>query len=160
MALLNVILDGDQEYVGFWSRVWASVIDTIVLLIVVGVLLMIFGRQESLAALPTQGSLTDVFLNYLLPFVAVIALWVRYGATPGKQVIHARIVDATTGQPLRLGQSVVRYFGYFVSCIPLFAGFIWIAFDRRKQGWHDKMANTVVVRPRVTEIVSVLPSAQ
>jgi uncharacterized RDD family membrane protein YckC len=59
-----------------------------------------------------------------------------------------------------LGQSLVRYFGYFASCIPLFAGFIWIAFDRRKQGWHDKMANTVVVRQRVTEIVSVLPSAQ
>lgn len=160
MQTLNVILDGDQEYVGFWPRVWASVIDTIVMVIVVGALLLIFGRKSSLTTLPTPGSLADLLINYLLPFVAVVALWVRYGATPGKQVIHARIVDATSGQPLGIGQSVLRYFGYFVSCIPLFAGFIWIAFDRRKQGWHDKLANTVVVRPRITEIVSVLPSAQ
>jgi uncharacterized RDD family membrane protein YckC len=32
--------------------------------------------------------------------------------------------------------------------LPIFLGFVWVAFDRRKQGWHDKLAGTVVVRPR------------
>ena len=46
-----------------------------------------------------------------------------------------------------LTQLVIRYLGYFVSTIPLGLGLLWVGFDRRKQGWHDKMANTVVVRP-------------
>jgi uncharacterized RDD family membrane protein YckC len=37
---------------------------------------------------------------------------------------------------------------------PLFAGIIWVAFDRRKQGWHDKLADTVVVRKKGPEPVS------
>jgi len=39
-----------------------------------------------------------------------------------------------------------RYFAYFISTIPLCLGFLWITFDRKKQGWHDKLAGTVVVR--------------
>ncbi len=39
-----------------------------------------------------------------------------------------------------------RYLGYFASTIPLCLGFLWIAFDKRKQGWHDKLAGTVVIR--------------
>ena len=42
----------------------------------------------------------------------------------------------------------MRYLGYYVSIIPLFLGLIAVAFDPRKQGWHDKLAGTVVVRPR------------
>lgn len=60
--------------------------------------------------------------------------------------ISARIVDATTGQPASTGQLVGRYFAYFVSIIPLCLGLFWVAFDRKKQGWHDKLAETVVVR--------------
>ena len=47
-----------------------------------------------------------------------------------------------------LRQLVIRYLGYYVSTIPLGLGLIWVAFDARKQGWHDKMAGTVVVRSR------------
>ncbi|MGZ8994756.1 MAG: RDD family protein, partial [Burkholderiaceae bacterium] len=47
-----------------------------------------------------------------------------------------------------VGQSIGRYFGYYVSTIPLLIGLIWVAFDSRKQGWHDKLAGTVVVRPK------------
>jgi uncharacterized RDD family membrane protein YckC len=49
--------------------------------------------------------------------------------------------------------SIIRYAGYFVSMIPFCGGFLWIGFDRRKQGWHDKMANSVVIRPAGTEQV-------
>ena len=51
---------------------------------------------------------------------------------------------AATGGPLSVGQSIGRYFGYYVSTIPLLLGLIWVAFDSRKQGWHDKLAGTVV----------------
>ena len=74
--------------------------------------------------------------------------WHYKSATPGKMVISAVVVDATTfGRP-SLPQLIGRYVGYYVSAIPLMIGIIWVAFDKRKQGWHDKMANTVVIRKR------------
>ena len=62
--------------------------------------------------------------------------------------VSARIVDAKTGGKPTTRQLIVRYLGYFVSTIPLGLGLLWVAFDPRKQGWHDKLAGTVVVRPR------------
>jgi len=64
--------------------------------------------------------------------------------------ISAKIVDAQTGEKASTGQLVGRYFGYYISGIPLGLGIIWVAFDKRKQGWHDKLAGTVVVRMRKT----------
>ena len=64
---------------------------------------------------------------------------------PGEMAIKARIVDAKTGEKPTTKQWILRYIGYFVSAIPLGLGYFWIAFDKRKQGWHDKMAGTVVV---------------
>jgi len=63
-------------------------------------------------------------------------------------MLSLRIVDAETGNTPSVGQAVGRYFGYFLSAIVLCFGFYWIAFDRRKQGWHDKLAGTVVVRSK------------
>ena len=60
--------------------------------------------------------------------------------------ISAQVVDARTGGRLSLGQSVLRYFGYFVSTIPFGLGLLWVAFDPKKQAWHDKIAGTVVIR--------------
>ena len=78
-------------------------------------------------------------------FVLTIALWVRYQGTPGKLLLGCQVVDASTGEPIGYRQAVIRYLGYFVSAMTLFVGFLWIGWDKRKQGFHDKMANTVVV---------------
>jgi uncharacterized RDD family membrane protein YckC len=62
--------------------------------------------------------------------------------------VSARVVDARTGNTLTVGQSIGRYLAYFVAMLPMFLGIIWVAFDPRKQGWHDKLAGTVVIRPK------------
>jgi uncharacterized RDD family membrane protein YckC len=90
----------------------------------------------------------DFLVSWLLPSLAVIAFWMYRSATPGKMILGLRIVDAQSGAVLGLGQSAGRYLGYFVSTIPLFMGLVWVAFDPRKQGWHDKLAGTVVIRSR------------
>ena len=66
-------------------------------------------------------------------------------------LIRAKIVDAETGGPITRRQAVVRYLGYYVSLFGLGLGFFWVGWDRRKQGWHDKLAGTVVVRSRRSE---------
>jgi len=78
----------------------------------------------------------------------VVVFWIYKQATPGKMAVSARVVDAKTGNTLTVGQSIGRYLGYFVSAIPLGLGLIWVAFDPKKQGWHDKLAGTVVIRSK------------
>ena len=89
-----------------------------------------------------------MLISWILPAVACIWLWHKLRATPGKMLIGAEVVDADTGEAITVGQSVIRYLGYFVSSLPLGLGLVWVAFDPRKLGWHDKMANTVVVRKK------------
>ena len=138
----------DLEYVGFWPRVGAALIDTLLLLfITVPLVTMIYGRHYWTSADWVQGP-ADFLINWFLPAVAVVLFWIYRQATPGKMAIGARIVDARTGARPGTGQLVGRYLAYDVSIIPLMAGIVWVAFDPRKQGWHDKLAGTVVVRSR------------
>ncbi|HQR69077.1 MAG TPA: RDD family protein [Burkholderiaceae bacterium] len=137
----------DLEYVGFWARVLAAVIDSALLLVIITpVLYWLYGPRYFDGSAVTGAA--DVLLNWVFPAIAVVVFWVYRQATPGKMVIGARIVDATTGQPASKGQLIGRYFGYYVSMIPFFLGIFWVAFDARKQGWHDKLAGTVVVKSR------------
>jgi uncharacterized RDD family membrane protein YckC len=134
-----------MEYVGFWKRVVASLIDTLIVVIfTLPLLWAVYGSAYFSSDKAVHG-LADVLISYVLPAVFVIVFWRYKSATPGKMAISARIVDATTGGPPSTGQLIGRYFGYFVSIIPLCLGLIWVGLDKRKQGWHDKLANTVVI---------------
>lgn len=131
------------RYVGFWARVFASFVDSIVVLfaLVPAGLLLGFagigiGENDPGAALIVHAMLA----------VIVIAFWIGRDATPGKMILEAVIVDARTlGKPTPK-QYLIRYLAYFLSAFPLCLGFLWAAFDARKQGWHDKLAGTVVIR--------------
>jgi uncharacterized RDD family membrane protein YckC len=141
---------GSFEYAGFWVRVAASLIDTVLVLCVTFPLLVATYGWSYLDASKTRviaGS-TDFLLTWVAPAVAVVAFWLYRQATPGKMALSVRVVDARTGNTLTLGQSIGRYLGYFVSIIPFGLGLIWVAFDPKKQGWHDKLAGTVVIRSR------------
>lgn len=145
----NVQVSGEIRYVGFWARVGAALIDTVLLLLVtLPLLLAIYGwvyfDEESKSGLVAGPA--DAFLSWVLPALVSIGFWLTKQATPGKMAVSAKVVDAKTGGTLSVGQSVGRYLGYFVSLLPLGLGIFWVAFDARKQGWHDKLAGTVVVR--------------
>ncbi|MGI4844167.1 MAG: RDD family protein [Janthinobacterium lividum] len=143
---MRVQEQAELEYVGFWARFGASLIDGILTAIVtLPILLAIYGMEyldnETLIAGPA-----DFFISYVLPSIVIVLLWSKFAATPGKMAVGAIIVDARTGGKPSTSQYVIRYIGYFVSAIPLLLGYLWAGFDPRKQAWHDKMANTVVVR--------------
>lgn len=139
---------GERIYVGFWARVGASLIDTVmVLLVTMPLLTAVYGRQYFSSTQMLLGP-WDFLISYVMPAVAVILFWRYRSATPGKMAIGAKIVDAETGGEPSTGQLIGRYLGYFVSTIPLCLGLLWVAFDKRKQGWHDKMAGTVVIKGR------------
>ena len=138
----------EQKYAGFWIRASASIIDTILILIIImPILFAIYGAdlwvRESFVA-----GFWDFIFQYILPAIAVIILWIYKSATPGKMLTGLIIVDAKTGEKPSTGQFIVRYLGYYVSIIPLSLGIIWVGIDKRKQGWHDKLAGTVVIKTK------------
>ena len=90
--------------------------------------------------------LADILISNILPMILVILFWTKKQATPGKMAVSAKIVDAETGGKPSKKQCVGRYFAYILSAIPLGLGFLWVAFDPKKQAWHDKLAGTVVVK--------------
>jgi uncharacterized RDD family membrane protein YckC len=138
-------------YVGFWARVLASLIDSILaLFIIIPVVLVVYGK-DYFAYVGLFHGPVDMLMNVVFPAVAIILFWLARSATPGKMLISAKIVDANTGNKPATSQLIVRYLSYYVSMLPLFLGFIWVAFDKRKQGWHDKLARTVVVYGRRRE---------
>jgi uncharacterized RDD family membrane protein YckC len=85
----------------------------------------------------------------LIAFLITVGYFVYFwgkGQTIGMRVFHLRVADAVTGQPIGYGRAALRYLGYVISAIVCYIGLIWAAFDGRKQGWHDKIANTVVLQ--------------
>jgi uncharacterized RDD family membrane protein YckC len=80
-------------------------------------------------------------------FMASLAAlcWMRWSATPGKMIMRLKVVDAKTEQPISVIQCILRAMAYFVSGSLFLLGFFWIILDKKRQGWHDKIADTVVV---------------
>ena len=139
--------DAALRYVGFWRRFAASLIDTAwMLLITLPLGFLVYGRDYLDAEkVGFVAGPADVLISWVLPAVLVIAFWIARQATPGKLVVSDKIIDAKTGGIPSARQLVGRYLGYYLAILPLGLGLLWVAFDRRKQGWHDKLAGTLVV---------------
>ena len=137
-------------YAGFWLRVCAAVIDTILILFLIFIpISMIYGAENYLKYLINEGSFLGVWhfvLEVILPFILVIWFWLCFSATPGKMLLKLKIIDIKTFEGLNFRQTIVRYFAYLPAILFFFLGIIWVAFDKRKQGWHDKLASTAVIR--------------
>lgn len=137
-----------NKYTGFWPRVGASLIDTIIIIVITYPILISIYGWDYFEGGDLIAGFADFILSWVFPLVAVITFWVHRQATPGKMAISARIVDAKTGDKPTLQQYVIRYLGYIVATIPLGLGIFWVAWDKKKQGWHDKLAGTVVISPK------------
>lgn len=153
-------LAGQPRYGGFWIRFLARLLDGLVLGIPFGVLFAIVGIAAAGATSATSqngqispaagGALAGVsLLLYAILFVAAVlyfvVLWTT-GATLGMRVLGLRMVDAQTGQNIGYGKAILRYIGLIISGIPCYLGYLWVAWDPQKQGWHDKIAGTLVLR--------------
>ena len=118
---------------GFWRRFAALLIDGIITGILSGILQAIFGRDAG------NGLGTLVALAYYTYFEG------SSGQTPGKKVLGIRVIDFGGGGSIGYGRALIRSVGKFVSAIVLLLGFLWMLWDKEKQTWHDKFANSVVV---------------
>ncbi|SFC42449.1 RDD family protein [Pseudoalteromonas denitrificans] len=134
------------KHTGFIRRSAAFIIDGIMLSVLLSILFSMFYGNSDWLAQQSEWSINTLIYDELLPLILVVIFWVYKAATPGKMFLNSKVVDAKTGDNLSVGQSIVRYIGYFISALPLGLGFIWILIDDKNRGWHDMLAGSVVIR--------------
>jgi uncharacterized RDD family membrane protein YckC len=132
---------------GFWERMGAAFLDLVVVGFITGIAHRPLGFMLSFLDGP------PVFFVVALAYFA--GLWAWKGTTIGGVVLKLQVVRHDGG-PLTFLVALVRGLAAAFSVVVFFLGFFWIGWDREKQGWHDKIAGTVVVRvPRSTPLVCI-----
>jgi len=127
------------EKAGWGTRALAIILDAIGIGIIAAAVSSILGRDP--ASGQSQG------LSTLLQAVYFTYFWsaAGKGQTLGSRALNIRVVK-TDGSYLDYGGAFLRFIGFIISCVVFFIGIIWAAFDAQKQGWHDKIAGTYVVK--------------
>jgi uncharacterized RDD family membrane protein YckC len=152
-------------YAGFWIRVLAALIDAIIVGVPFAILFFVvegsalttyancLSTINATGVLPTTCEGTFLgsigyfeLIGLVVELAYFVILWSRFGGTVGQRMLGLHVVDAATGRNIGIGRAIGRFVGYVISGVALEIGFIWVAFDPQKQGWHDKIASTFVVR--------------
>ncbi|MBR34630.1 MAG: hypothetical protein CMH78_03990 [Nitrospinae bacterium] len=146
--------------IGFWKRAVAITIDLVFLDVSTKISLLPLKRSIDLGdMIPADLFSMDtfqakVFLLYVVLYLFVgLILSVVYftyfhsatGQSIGKGLLKIKAIQ-TSGEPLNFKIAFIRWGGYFISGLAMYLGFLWVLFDKNKQGWHDKIAGTYVVK--------------
>jgi uncharacterized RDD family membrane protein YckC len=132
---------------GFWIRLLAALVDGAL----VGIVSALFGALAFFLPFPEIVRLGLVYVvSGALGIAYPLVFWATQGATPGKKLLGLRIVTATSKADggIGWGPAILRSIGYLLSGALLGLGFLLIAFTSQKQGLHDLIASTRVVRVR------------
>lgn len=121
-----------EIYGGFWKRVLAWLIDAIVVGAATGIVI---------ASTFGVGVIVVFFGHWLYEAFMTSSSW---QATVGKRALNMIVTD-TQGRPISFGRATGRHFAKWISAMALGIGFIIVAFNGKKQGFHDMIADTVVV---------------
>jgi uncharacterized RDD family membrane protein YckC len=132
-----------NSYAGFAKRFMAFIIDRICIWLI---LTLIFGYyyQIHLYRISNLFNRNTVYIELLLMTYFVLCESSRWQATLGKKLFGMKVVTEQY-QKLTVKDALVRYLSKYLSTFVLLLGYIWIIFDSRKQGWHDKIAGTFVI---------------
>ena len=129
------------RYGGFWRRAAANFLDAFAfaLIGVPSTLLTLFAFRS--AASTVVSIATGLFALVVIPYC-----WARWGMTPGKALMGLRVVRLEDLQPISRWRAVGRFFALYPAILFLGLGIFWIGWNRRKRGWHDRLADTLVLR--------------
>jgi len=146
-----------RSYAGFWIRLVAYLLDSVVCLLGAGVVALVLFAVLSVPLAAVRSGDAGVQLAALggvfaLGILALAGGWLYYAlfecsswqATPGKRILGMK-VTGLDGRPISFGRASGRFWSKFLSNI-LYLGFIMIGFSDQKQGLHDMIAGTLVLR--------------
>ena len=155
----------EVKYAGFWIRLVASFLDTIFLALPIAVAVYFLsdgnwfdfaqyqqniqmamsGNTHALDHQPQLSTQWELLFDISVLAVSVV-FWRRFkGATPGKKLLHIKVVDAKTFEEISNKQAITRSLGYIISTLLLLIGFLMVAFKKDKRSLHDILAGTSVI---------------
>jgi uncharacterized RDD family membrane protein YckC len=164
VGALDYFTQGPVVYAGFWHRFLAHFIDQLIIAMPFCVISLVVqaglsapaaavGAAPGAVAAPTSADAVSVFFMCGMPLVELVAFWLYYGlqesstyqATLGKRAVGLYVTD-TFGRRITFGRASARYFASILSSLILCIGYIMVAFTERKQGLHDMIADTLVIK--------------
>ena len=125
-------------YAGFWRRIGAVIIDSLIFSLLY---VIVLGPAFVNAPLFTLEGISRSGLTMII----TVGFWINFLGTPGKLLLSCQVVDAESFKIISTRQAFIRFVSYLASMLPLLLGFLWVLKDPRKQAFHDKIANTVVL---------------
>jgi len=149
--LLSDTMQTPPVYAGFWLRFAAYIIDAIVMYAVLFVIALVFGLGGALEAFDKSSQLSALMVTVVVGFYIVILLYFpimessKLQATLGKKAVGIKVTDLD-GNRIGFGRALGRFFGKILSGVILYIGFIMAGFTEKKQGLHDMIAGTLVVK--------------
>jgi uncharacterized RDD family membrane protein YckC len=137
----------EVDYAGPGRRFAALLIDCILVAAIITCALLVW--MTIAGKTPETGS--DVFhraagSGALLVLILKVTLDAWLQGTPGLRLMDCRLVDARSGHGLGLRRSIIRTLGLIAAVLPALLGLLWILWNKRRQGWHDLLAGSVVIR--------------
>ena len=134
------------RYAGFWLRLSAALIDFLIMTLV-------FITVIAIAGIGWEFIYSDSVAASLGLVVNILAAWLYYAlfesgrwqGTPGKKILELRVTDLF-GNRISFAQASGRYFSKILSWLIFYIGFLMVGFTAKKQGLHDKLASTLVLR--------------
>ncbi|MGW1763561.1 RDD family protein [Streptomyces sp. NPDC002073] len=133
-----------QQYAGWGSRFVARIIDSLVISII-PIILMVAGGFDAETGAP--GPLYYVGIIVLIASsIGLSYLLGTTGQTPGRKAVSIQVLKEATGRPLGFGMAFVRGLLDFLNALPCYVGYLWPAFDAKKQHFADKIVGSVVVK--------------
>lgn len=126
-----------HSYAGFWRRFLAYSVDSII----VSIISFSIGASFSLGS---RGGFIW-FPGVLITAAYFIFFWMKEGQTLGNRLMAIKVIRED-GKPMDVSTGIIRYIGYILSSLVFYLGFLWVIWDKKKQGWHDKIAGTLVVK--------------
>jgi uncharacterized RDD family membrane protein YckC len=132
------------EFAPHGERLVAYIFD----ILIVGVIyvLALIGLVIVSVAVPIVGIPLLIAAAILIPLLYFPWFWARGGQTPGMKVFGLHVVRDRDGGTLSWGSAILRLIGYWINGLVFYLGFIWILIDKRRRGWHDLIAGTVVIK--------------
>ena len=130
-----------SPYASFGQRAAALIINLFLFAIVTSLVPLIILRLSG----GTVDLLIAEGLSSWLFLVLLVVCWVKLKGSPGQLMMGCYVADEQRHSPIGWKSATVRALSYWVSFLPLCLGFLWAAWDKRHQGWHDKLAGTLVL---------------
>ncbi len=146
------------EFAPHGQRLVAYILDGLIITVVCGSLALIGTTLLFAGSTIVDNQVTSIEPGavtgfVLLTLVAIIIgllyfpwFWARGGQTLGMRPFGLRVVSDRDGGRIGWGTAWLRLVGLWVAGAVFYLGFIWIFIDKRRRGWQDLIANTIVVK--------------